>query len=101
VIDHVVAKQHGGADESGNLALCCGRCNQHKGPNIAGVDPETGAMMRLFHPRRDLWSEHFQYEGGVVVGLTEIGRATAAVLAINLPIRVASRTALIDTGFVF
>ena len=53
VVDHVIARQHGGATTEANLALCCGRCNLHKGPNIAGLDPVTGQLTRLFHPRED------------------------------------------------
>jgi hypothetical protein len=98
VIDHVVARQHGGTASLKNLALCCGRCNQHKGPNISGVDPDTGRVTRLFHPRRDNWERHFQWEGAVLTGITPVGRTTVLVLAVNQPFRVAGRQALIDAG---
>ena len=39
--------------------------------------------MPLFHPRQHHWSEHFQWQGTVVVGLTPIGRATVELLAMN------------------
>lgn len=29
-IEHIVARQHGGSDDPGNLALACHRCNLHK-----------------------------------------------------------------------
>jgi hypothetical protein len=80
---------------------CCGRCNQFKGPNIAGIDPQSSQISRLFNPRVDVWSEHFRYEQGVVVGLTAIGRATITVLALNMPLRVAARRALIENGVSF
>lgn len=96
VIDHIIARQHGGPTVSDNLALCCGRCNLYKGPNIAGIDPATGEMTRLFHPRSDLWDEHFQWEGAVLVGRTAIGRTTVTVLAINHPSRIAVRQQLIE-----
>ena len=98
VIDHIIARQHGGQTLITNLALCCGRCNQFKGPNIAGVDAETGKLERLFNPRVDKWDEHFRWEGAVLVGKSPIGQATVAVLAINLPLRVAARRALIEDG---
>ncbi len=98
VVDHIIARQHGGATEFGNLAFCCGRCNQFKGPNIAGLDPLSRDLVRLFNPRRDRWADHFQYMGAVLVGLTPMGRATAMVLAINVPLRIAARQALLDTG---
>ncbi|OYV78619.1 MAG: hypothetical protein B7Z73_19520, partial [Planctomycetia bacterium 21-64-5] len=52
-IDHIIAHKHGGVTEAENLALACLSCNLFKGPNIAGIDAETGAMTRLFHPRND------------------------------------------------
>jgi hypothetical protein len=101
VIDHIIARQHGGKSDADNLALCCGRCNQFKGPNIAGIDPATGNLSRLFHPRRDNWEEHFRYDQEILIGLSPIGRATILVLAINMPIRIAARRALIESGLQF
>jgi hypothetical protein len=49
-VDHVVARQHGGRTDLSNLALACMHCNRHKGPNIAGSDPRTGEIVRLFDP---------------------------------------------------
>jgi 5-methylcytosine-specific restriction endonuclease McrA len=51
-IDHIIAQQHHGPTTLENLALACGRCNRHKGPNLAGVDPLTGRVISLFNPRR-------------------------------------------------
>ena len=42
-VEHIVSKQHGGTDDPGALALACDRCNAYKGPNLASVDPGTGA----------------------------------------------------------
>jgi hypothetical protein len=98
VVDHVVARQHGGGSTDDNLALCCGRCNLHEGPTIAGLDPQTGLLTRLFHPRHDVWDEHFALSGAEVAGRTAVGRTTAYVLAMNQPGRVAARQALIDAG---
>jgi hypothetical protein len=98
VLDHVVARQHGGKTELNNLALCCGRCNQFKRPNLSGIDPETGQLTRLFHPRNDIWAEHFRYEGAVLIPLSAVGRTTTAVLSINHPLRIAAREALLQTG---
>src|SRR4051812_35102819 len=78
-IDHVIARQHGGQTVSHNLALCCGRCNLSKGPNIAGLDPDSGRLTRLFNPRQDVWSEHFRQDGAVLVGRTDVGRTTVVV----------------------
>ena len=97
-IDHVIAEKHHGPTVASNLALSCFRCNVHKGPNIAGIDPETQQIVPLFHPRNDLWSEHFCWDGPVLAGLTPSGRATIDVLDINHPIRVALRESLIAEG---
>jgi 5-methylcytosine-specific restriction endonuclease McrA len=51
-VEHIVAKQHGGSDDPGNLALACHRCNLHKEPNLTGIDPPTSEMAALFHPRQ-------------------------------------------------
>jgi hypothetical protein len=82
-IDHIIARQHGGETASGNLALACFHCNRYKGPNIAGLDPDSGEIVRLFHPRTDLWEDHFRFQGARLVGTTPSGRATVQVLAMN------------------
>ena len=56
-----------------NLALACPDCNLAKGPNIAALDPETNGLTPLFHPRRDVWTEHFQTSATSVFGRTAVG----------------------------
>jgi hypothetical protein len=104
--DHNIARQHGGESGLQNLALACLHCNQHKGPNIAGRNPETGDVVELFHPRRDRWGDHFdrwgyhfESSGGDLTGKSAVGRATIQVLAINDPGFRAVRIALRDEGF--
>jgi hypothetical protein len=97
-VDHVTARQHGGATEPGNLALCCGRCNRYKGPNVAGIDPLTGRLTRLFNPRRDRWNRHFEWRDALLVGRTAVGRTTIAVLNVNHPLNVAVREQLLREG---
>ena len=95
--DHITAVQHGGRPAADNLALACCDCNLLKGPNIASVDPESGRMVRLFHPRRDKWAEwaeHFRLEAGHILGITANGRATAFLLQFNAPDRVRQRAHL-------
>jgi hypothetical protein len=99
VIDHIIARQHGGQTIDSNLALACPCCNLHKGPNIAGIDPTTGALSPLFHPRRDQWREHFTWNGVIIVPTTAVGRATVVVLALNDPRQVAVRTAMLASGW--
>ncbi len=94
-IEHIVALSHNGTDDIGNTALACRRCNLHKGPNLSGIDPATGELTRLFHPRNDSWTEHLvQLPSGELAGLTNIGRTTVAVLAMNAERRVELRQAI-------
>jgi hypothetical protein len=97
-IDHIIAQQHGGPTSLGNLALSCLHDNSHMGPNIAGLDPLTRKLTRLFNPRRHKWERHFRWEGPYLVGRTAVGRVTVAVLAMNHPSAVEVRAALIEEG---
>jgi hypothetical protein len=81
-----------------NLALACYDCNRHKGPNLASVDPQTGQSAFLFNPRRQQWAEHFRLDGAMILPLTPIGRATAALLRFNSPDRVRLRLELQKAG---
>ena len=97
-IDHVIARQHRGPTESDNLALSCPQCNLHKGPNLTGIDPDTGGVVPLFNPRQDRWDEHFAWRVAELIGLTPAGRTTIEVLAINDLPSLRLRQALIDEG---
>ena len=97
-IDHVIARQHHGRDDPDNLCWSCFYCNSYKGPNIAGIDPVTQRIVPLFHPRKDVWKRHFQWDSSVLLGRTARGRATIDVLQINHPEAVALREYLIDAG---
>ncbi|MGZ3493056.1 MAG: HNH endonuclease, partial [Gemmatimonadaceae bacterium] len=100
-VDHIIAEQHGGSETLFNLAWSCLRCNKHKGPNIAGIDPVTKRMTALFHPRRQLWERHFAWEGPIIVGRTRAGRPTIRTLAMNDPDAVAFRSELMEEGVYF
>ncbi len=93
-VDHIKARQHGGLAILENLAFACLHCNRHKGPNLAGADPNTGELVRIFNPRMDQWTEHFEWIGSILAGRTAIGRVTIQVLAINDPDIVAVRETL-------
>jgi hypothetical protein len=98
VIDHIRAKQHGGETSDENLAHCCGFCNRHKGPNLAGIDPRTGRLTRLFNPRSDRWERHFFWRGSTVQALTAIGRVTVYVLATDHENQLLTRRLLMSDG---
>lgn len=89
-IEHIIAKQHGGETQLENLALACWYCNLKKGPNLAGIDPESGNTVALFNPRTDDWADHFAlslWSTGApsieIKGRTSTGRATLRVLGMN------------------
>ena len=90
-IEHIVARQHGGTDSEENLALACDRCNAYKGPNLTTASEETGEVVELFHPRKQKWSDHFEAVEGMILGKTEIGRASVRLLQMNAPRRMQLR----------
>ncbi|HSK72066.1 MAG TPA: HNH endonuclease signature motif containing protein [Pyrinomonadaceae bacterium] len=90
-IDHIIAEKHGGETTAENLALACTLCNKYKGSDLSSIDGETGEIVRLFNPRKDVWGEHFRIENGVFIGLTSNARATIRLLQLNSSARVEER----------
>lgn len=97
-VDHIISEKHGGATEADNLCLSCFDCNRHKGSDIGSIDHETGAFVRLFHPRKDHWHEHFHLDGAYIEPLTPQGRVTVNLLNVNSDSQVEKRTRLIALG---
>jgi hypothetical protein len=62
------------------------------------VDPTTGAVVELFHPRQDRWTEHFRSHQGEIHGLTPSGRATVRLLQMNSRRRIELRRDLQSQG---
>jgi len=93
-VEHIVAQQHHGDNDESNLALACHFCNRHKGLNLAGMDPKTGELTRLFNPRTDTWNHHFYIHAGRIIGLTPVGRTTVYALNMNRPDRIRIRVEL-------
>ena len=69
-----------------------------KGPNLTAIDPGTERVVRLFNPRRDIWGQHFGFDGPYIVGKTSVGRASAKLLRMNDPERVRVRLLLQELG---
>ncbi|WP_414621625.1 HNH endonuclease [Calothrix sp. CCY 0018] len=61
-----MAEKHGGLTEAENLALACTLCNKHKGSDLTSIDPETGDIVPLYHPRKDQWREHFKIKDALL-----------------------------------
>ena len=89
-VEHIIALQHTdeNTDDASRLALACDRCNAYKGTNLTSIDPETGEIVRLFHPRQEVWLDHFRRQRGTIIGITPTGRATVRLLNMNAPRRV-------------
>ena len=98
VTDHIIASQHQGPTSLDNLAFACARCNRHKGPNVAGVDQSSGQIVPLYNPRTDVWTDHFEWNEGILSGKTATGRVTVHVLALNDARVVERRLLLIRLG---
>jgi hypothetical protein len=83
--EHIIALALNGPTELGNIARSCGICNNNKRDKIEHTDPLTQEIVRLFHPRQDVWTDHFQWSKDdlYIVGLTTIGRATIDLLKLN------------------
>ncbi|MBI3619481.1 HNH endonuclease [Candidatus Peregrinibacteria bacterium] len=97
-IDHIRAKKHHGTMTLQNTRWACAYCNNAKGPNASGYDAVTGRLVRLFHPRRDRWNNHFAWRGPRIIGKTPVARATIDVLNINDLERLEHRRMLIELG---
>lgn len=98
-IDHILSEKHGGQTQLENLCLSCPDCNAFKGSDIASIDWENGeAITLLFHPRQQVWDEHFQFDNatGEIQGHSSNGRVTVNLLKLNTPERATDRKLLFD-----
>ena len=99
--DHIIPEAAGGPTTRENLWLACERCNRYKVDRTTAEDPETGERVPLFHPRAQIWREHFAWsrDGAQIVGRTPIGRATTAALYLNHPLAVMARKLWMRVGW--
>ena len=98
-VDHIRPRSSGGMTSLENLGLACVTCSLRKSARIRARDPNTGRSVRLFHPRRDIWEEHFEFtRRWRIRGRTAIGRATVSALGMNRVAVVAIRQELAATG---
>jgi hypothetical protein len=66
-----------------------------KGRTSPALIPESNQTVRLFHPRKDRWQDHFAWRGVELAGLTAIGSTTVRVLKINAPRRLGLRISVL------
>jgi hypothetical protein len=100
-IEHLIPVVAGGSDDEENLWLGCSLCNGFKGVQTEARDPETRRIVRLYNPRRQRWSEHFDWsaDGTRIVGKSSCGRATVVALQLNNAIAVTVRQAWVSAGW--
>jgi hypothetical protein len=79
-IDHIKPQASGGTTILENLALACVTCSLRKAARETVSDPDTGAAVPIFHPRRNRWNDHFILNGTKMVGITPTGRGTVEAL---------------------
>jgi hypothetical protein len=84
-VEHIVPRSRGGKTDIGNLALACQGCNGHKYTKTQGYDAVSGKHVPLYHPRRQRWIDHFEWNDNftLIIGLTPTGRATVEALHLN------------------
>jgi hypothetical protein len=92
-VEHIMPGSRAGPTVLDNLAWSCPGCNLRKSARIEGLDPESGALVPLFNPRTDRWSEHFRWQGYLVAGQTPVGKMTTSLLELNHVRRVLIRRA--------
>lgn len=100
-IEHIMPRAAGGTDDEENLWLACGVCNSFKHAKTYAVDPQTNSKVGLFNPRRQIWSEHFEFinDGAEIAGKTACGRATVSALKINHERAVNMRKLWVSVGW--
>ena len=96
--DHIVSRKHGGKTILENLAHTCPICNNAKGTDLSTFLQDEDKLIRLFHPRKDDWFDHFGVEDGLITSKTDIGAATIKLLKLNDINRILERLDLIEAG---
>jgi len=90
-IDHIIPVSVGGESVLDNLALACVSCSLRKAAREKAVDPVSGDEVSIYNPVKDIWDDHFYWDGFYLVGLTAIGRATVDALQMNRSLIIAIR----------
>ena len=82
-VDHIIPVAAGGETIAENLGLACVSCSLRKGAKETAFDVETKFKVKVFHPRNDVWSEHFEWKQTLLKGKSATGRATIELLNLN------------------
>lgn len=84
-IEHVIPLAKKGSNAFENLAYSCNNCNLAKNIATSAIDSVTNIEVSLFHPRKQVWKNHFKWSNNFLKmqGLTPVGRATITKLNTN------------------
>ncbi len=99
--EHIIPIVKNGTDAVDNLAFSCQYCNNLKYTAIHAIDPATGNMVNIYNPRKDIWTDHFEWYDNftIIRGISSTGRATENRLKLNRIGLVNLRKVLFETGF--
>lgn len=99
-IEHLRPVSEGGTGNEENLWLACRNCNGFKHAKTKAFDPVTGTEVSIFNPRKQNWSEHFEFNTDKtrIVGKTPCGRATTIALRLNYEQAVNARKIWVKFG---
>ena len=86
-----------GHTEGEKLALACFVSNRRKGSDLGSLC-DSGELIRFFNPRKDIWTDHFRFDGERIEARTDIGAVTARILGFNEPDRLLERRHLLAAG---
>lgn len=90
-IDHIYPVVLSGETTEENLGLACVFCSLRKNAKEKAIDFKTNKEVSLFHPRKDVWKDHFIWRGVKIEGITDTVRATVKALNLNRPLILAIR----------
>ena len=101
-VEHIHPHSLGGTSDELNLCLACRLCNGFKSNQTVGHDPVSGEAVALFHPRRQMWDDHFAWSdnGLRILGRSPCGRATVVALRLNNDHAIEVRTEWAKVGLV-
>lgn len=100
-VDHIIPESLGGKTEKNNLCLACWDCNLYKAARIAVFDDVSQKAVRLFHPQKQSWVDHFGWslDGSFVIDKTTVGRISILALRMNRAELTISRKLWTEVGW--
>ncbi len=98
--EHIQPRAAGGETVYENLCFACSPCNRHKGSRQSLLNPNSGKMVRFFHPQAQVWTNHFVWskDGSEIIGLTAVGQTTIVALQMNRSALIRARRMWVKLG---